>query len=153
MISSGGKEGLAPSAAQPREDPRNAASARQMPVQPLQVKGSCNSLTEETKSFKPAEERKEGSQTKSTQCKRCHPLFQESGHENRAVDQRVHAKAMEDGGGQKKRSEYEEQLRMKQTVSLSFDPTDNISGEGGAQVISLIDDASWEVIDYHSDPA
>ena len=42
---------------------------------------------------------------------------------------------------------------MKQTVSLSFDPTHDISGEGGAHVMSLIDDDNWEVIDYSGGPA
>jgi len=148
IISSSGIEALAPSAAPPREYPQNAASARKIPAHPPQATGSHNSLTE-TKSFKPAEESKEGEQTKGSQCKGWHPPFQESRQENRAVDQKkIHAKAME-GGGEKKGGEYQEQLHMKGTVSLSFDPTHDISGE----VISLIDDASWEVIDYPGGPA
>jgi hypothetical protein len=148
IISSDGKEALAPSAAPPRDYPRNATSVRKMPVHPPQATGGHNSLTEETKSFKPAEERKEGEQTKGSQCKGWRPPFQESGQGNRTVDQKIHAKAIEGGGREKKGDEYQEQLHMKETLSLSFDPTHDISGEGGAQVISLIDDASWEVIDY-----
>jgi len=152
ITSSGGKGGLTPSAAQPCEYPRNAASVRQMLAHPPQDTGGHNSLTEETKSVKPAEERKEGEQTKGSQCRGWHPPFQESGQENQAVDQNIHANAMEGGSREKKRHEYEERLHVKQTVPLSFDPTHDISGEGGAQVIPLIDDASWEVIGYPSGP-
>ena len=152
-IASDSEGALAPSAAEPCEYPRNATSAPQMPVNPPQATGSYNSLTEETKSLKLAEVRKEGEQTKDFQCKGQHPPFQESGQENRAVDQNVHANAMQGGDRKKKMHDYEDQLRMKQTVSLSFDPTHSVSGEGGAQVISLIDDASWEVIDYTGGPA
>ena len=152
-IASDSEGALAPSAAEPCEYPRNVTSAPQMPVNPPQATGSYNSLTEETKSLKLAEVRKEGEQTKDFQCKGQHPPFQESGQENRAVDQNVHANAMQGGDRKKKMHDYEDQLRMKQTVSLSFDPTHNVSGEGGAQVISLIDDASWEVIDYSGGPA
>lgn len=154
IISSGGKETLAPSAALPREYPRNTTGARKMPVHPPQATGGLNSLTEETKSFKPAEGRKEDEQTNGSQCKGWHPPLQESGQleENRAVDQNIHANAIEGGSREKKGYEYEGQLRMKQTMFLSFDPTHNISGEGGAQDILLIDGASWEVIDYPSGP-
>jgi len=129
IIASDGEGALAPSVAQPCEYPRNAASARQMPVNPPQATGSYNSLTEGKKSLKPAQDRKEDEQTKGSQCKGWHPPFQESGQENRAVDQNVHANAMEGG------------------------PTHDISGEGGAHVMSLIDDDSWEVIDYSDGPA
>ena len=152
IISSGGKEALAPSVAPPREYPRNTTRARKMPVHPPKATGGHNLLTEETKSFKPAEERKEGEQTNGSQCKGWHPPSQESGQENRAVDQNIHANSMESGSHEKNRHEYEEQLRMKQKMSFFFDPTHDISAEGGAQVISLIDDASWEMIDYPSGP-
>jgi hypothetical protein len=127
-----------------------------MPVHPPQATGGYNSFTVETK---PAEERKEGGETKGeetkgAQCSGWHPPFQESGYENRAVNRRIHAKATEGGSSQKGGHEYEEQLRMKQTVtvSLSFVPTRDASAAGGAQDISPIDDASWEVIDYPSGP-
>jgi hypothetical protein len=142
IIGSDGTEALAPSAAQPRKYPRNAASAREIPVHPPEATEGYNSSTVETKSVKPAEA---GEQTKGAQCKGWHPPFQESGQENRGVDQKIQAKPMDGEGHDKTRHEYEEQLPMKRVVSLSFDPTHDIFGEGGAQVI---DDSSWEVIDY-----
>jgi len=150
IIASDGKEALALSAAQPREHPRNAASARKMPVHAPEATKNYNSPTEEIKSVKPAEA---GEQMKGSQCKGWHPPFQESGQENQAVGRKIHAKATEGGAHQKKGHECEKKLRMKQAVSLSFDPTRDVSGEGGTQVISLIDDTNWEVIDYPSGPA
>lgn len=145
IISREGTEGLAPSAAQPREYPRNLSSARQMHTP--HAKEGYSMLTEETKSFKPAGESKEDEETKGTQCNGWDPPVRESVQENRAVDREIHAKDTE--GVQNK---YEP-LRINQTVSLSFGPTHDVSGEGGAQDISPTDDASWEMIEYLSGPA
>lgn len=150
IIASDGKEALAPSTTQPCEYPRNPPNALKLPVHPPEATEDCNSLTEETKSIKPAEA---GEQMKGAQCKGWCPPFEESVQGTQAVGRKIHAKAMEGGAHQEKRHEYEEKLCMKQAVSLSFDSTCEVSGEGGAQVISLIDNASWEVIDYCSGPA
>ena len=146
IVSSSSTEVLALDTAEPHKYPRNAASARRMPAHALQMTRGYDSLPETTKTFKHAEERKEGEETKGAQCNE--PPFQESGQENRAVGRTIHAKAKEDGGCHKRGHEYEGELRMKRTASPSFDPTHNVFVEGGTQDILPIDDASWEVIDY-----
>ena len=145
IISSGGTEALAPNTTEPHKYPRNAANARQMPAHPLQTADRYESLTETTKSFKHVEE---GEETKGVQCSGGQPPFQESGQENRAADRKIHERTTEDGGRQIRGHEYEGQLRMKRTVSLSFDPTHNVSEEGGTEEILRTDDSSWEVINY-----
>lgn len=147
IISSGGKEGLAPSPAQPRKYPRNVPRAQQM--HPPHMTEGYNSLTE-TKKFKPAKDRKKGEETKSAQCNGWRPPVQESVQENRVVDRKIHANATEGESHKKKKHECEEQLCMKQTMSLSVEH--DVFGEGGAEDILPTDDASWEVIDYPSDP-
>ena len=142
IVSSGGTEALAPDTAEAHKYPRNIASARQMPAHPLQTTDRYGSLTDRTKTCRHAEE------TKGVQCNGWQPPFQESGEENQAVDQKIHTRTTEDRGHQKGGHEYERQLRMKRTVSPSFDPTHNVSGEGATEGISPIDDSSWEVIDY-----
>ena len=146
IISSGGEEPLAPNPAQPR----NAASAGQMPASPPETTDGNGSLVEANRSFTPAEERKEGEEAKGAQHNGWRPPFQDSGQENHADERNSPGKTTEGGGCQKNGHEYEGRLRMKRTLSLSFDPAHNVSGEGGLEVISSIDDASWEVIDYPS---
>ena len=143
IISSGDEEPLAPNPAQPR----NAASAGQMPAPPPEATDGNDSLIEGNRSFTLAEERKEA---KGAQHNGWRPPFQESGQENRAVDRNSHGKTTEGGGRQKNGHGYEGRLRMKRTLSLSFNPGHNVSGESGPEGISSIDDASWEVIDYPS---
>ena len=121
-----------------------------MPAPPPQTTDGHDSLIEANRSFTPAEERKEGEEEKGAQHNGWQPLFQESGQENRAVDRKSRENTTEGGSHQKNGHEYEGRLRMKRTVSISFDPTHNVSGEGGPEDISSIDDASWEVIDYPS---
>jgi hypothetical protein len=129
-----------------REYTKNAPSVRKM--RPPHATEGYNSLTKETKEFKPSEERKEGEETKGAQYNGWHAPIQEPVQEYRAVDRKVHANATEGRGREKKRLEYEEQLRVTQTVSLPLDPTHDASREGGEENDSPIDDSGWEVIDY-----
>jgi hypothetical protein len=152
IISSAGKEGLAPNETQPLEYLRNAASTRQMSAYSPQATNKYNLLTGEANGRKPTEEQKEGEQTSGPKRNVCQLLFQESGQENRTVHREIIEKAGQ-GKGRAKRShdrEYEGELNMKQTPSLSFDPKHNVSGEGGVEDMSPIDGVSWELIHYPS---
>jgi hypothetical protein len=153
IISSGGKEGLAPKETQLLEYLRNAASTRQIPAH-SQAANGYNLSTGEANGRKPTEEQKEGEQMSGPQSNVYQLLFQESGQGNRTVHREIIETAGQ-GKGQATRShdcEYKGELNMKQIPSLSFDPKHNGSGEGGVEDMSPIDGISWELIHYPSAP-